>query len=95
MYRTTRKWHRAVGFVVAVFLLTISATGFLLATKGTFGWVRPPELKGAPLGELAEVVSVQQAARAAFDLGIPELRSHEDIDRIDYRPGKNHFKIVS
>lgn len=95
VYRSIRKLHRWVGLSVSLFLLVISATGFLLATKKSLGWVRPPEVAGEPLRHLNQLISVEQAASAAFAVGLPDLRSHEDIERIDYRPNKNHFKIVS
>jgi hypothetical protein len=66
-----------------------------LATKGTFGWIRPPEKDGTPVEGLHQVVSVHQAAEAAFAAGIPELQTRKDIDRIDYRPGSNVFKVLS
>lgn len=95
MYHRIRGLHRWAGLTAALFLLVISATGFLLATKGTFGWVRPPEKDGSEIASLSEVVSVEQAANAAFAVGFPELRERKDIDRIDYRPKSNVFKVVS
>lgn len=95
MYHLLRTVHRWVGIFGSLFLLLISVTGFLLATKGTFGWVRPPERAGAPVDALSEVVSVDRAATAAFALGLPELTARDHIDRIDYRPASNVFKIVS
>lgn len=95
MYKTVRTWHRWIGLLASFFLIIISITGFLLATKGTFGWIRPPEKDGAPLTTLSEVVSVNAAAEAAFAQGLPELKTHTDIDRIDYRPKGNVFKVVS
>jgi len=84
-----------MGVIGALALIVIASTGFLLATKDTFGWVKPKTHSGEDILSLGEVVSVEDAAKSAFALGIPELRSHEDIDRIDYRPEKNVFKIVS
>jgi len=95
MFRLLRNWHKWIGVVLAIALATIAVTGFLLATKGTFGWVRPPEKKSEFETVLAEVVSIDRAAQAAFELGIAELQSHKDIDRIDYRPKHNVFKVVS
>lgn len=95
MYRIVRVIHRWLGLVSSIFLLVIGVTGFLLATKGTFGWVRPPEKKGEKVESLEPVVSVHIAAEAAFAEGLPKLKSRDDIDRIDYRPGKNVFKVVS
>lgn len=95
MFRSTRTLHKWIGLFAALFLAVIAVTGFLLATKDSFGWVRPPEAEGATLETLAGVVTLNVAAEAAFALGIPELRSHKDIARIDYRPGSNVFKILS
>lgn len=95
MYHKLRTLHRWIGLLSALVLLIIAVTGFLLATKGTFGWIRPPEKDGQPVDSLSEVVSVEQAAEAAFAAGIAELQSRDDIDRIDYRPDSNVFKIVS
>jgi len=95
MYHLFRSFHRWLGIIGALALIVIASTGFLLATKDTFGWVKPKTHSGADMAELSEVVSLDTAAKSAFALGIPELQSHEDIDRIDYRPEKNVFKIVS
>ncbi len=95
MYHLVRSFHRWLGIIGALALISIASTGFLLATKDTFGWVKPKTHSGEAMGELSEVVSLDTAAESAFALGIPELRSHADIERIDYRPEKNVFKIVS
>lgn len=95
MFHLLRTTHRWIGLSAAIFLLVISATGFLLATKDTFGWVKPKTHDGAEIHGLEQVVSLDQAARAAFAEGIPELQTKEDIERIDYRPDKNVFKIVT
>lgn len=95
MYRIVRVIHRWLGLLSSIFLLVIGVTGFLLATKGTFGWVRPPEKKGGEVETLKAVASIDTVAEAAFAENIPELKTRDDIDRIDYRPGKNMFKVVS
>lgn len=95
MYHLLRVIHRWVGIVGSLFFLSMSVTGFLLATKGTFGWIRPPEMDGARVDSLARVVSVDHAARAAFAVGLPKLAERGHIDRIDYRPKSNVFKVVS
>lgn len=95
MYRRIRVLHRWAGLCASLFLLVISATGLLLATKGSLGWIRPPEMKGTPTEELSGLISLDQAAQAVFELGLPELKAKDDIDRIDYRPKSNIFKIVS
>lgn len=95
MYHRLRSLHRWIGLLAALFLLVIAVTGFLLATKGRFGWIRPPEAEGGSLETLAQVVSVEQAVEAAFAVGLSELSTLADIDRVDYRPRSNVFKILS
>jgi len=95
MYHRIRGLHRWLGIIGALFLATIAITGFLLATKDSLGWVKPATKSGEPLTALSGVVSLDQAAKSAFALGIAELQSFQDIERMDYRPEKNVFKIVS
>jgi uncharacterized iron-regulated membrane protein len=95
MYHRFRSLHRWFGVLAALALLLIAGTGFLLATKKTTDWIRPLERKGTPVESLASVVSVNEAAEAAFALGLPMLKDVKDIDRIDYRPKSNVFKVVS
>lgn len=95
MYHGTRTWHRRLGAIVAAFLFLIALTGFMLANKPRFAWMRPPEAKGGSFDVLSEVISLDRAAQAAFALGHPELKSHKDVDRIDYRPKRNILKVVS
>lgn len=95
LFRALRSLHKWVGLAASLFLVLIALTGFLLATKSTLAWVRPPEAKAAKAESLAQVVSIDQAARSAFAQGIPELRETSDIDRIDYRPKSNIYKVLS
>lgn len=95
MYHRLRSLHRWVGLAASMFLIVIAATGFLLATKGTFGWIRPPEQEGARIEGFDEVISVDRVAKAAFAVGLEKLRERGHIDRIDYRPKSNIFKVVS
>jgi uncharacterized iron-regulated membrane protein len=95
MYHLLRNWHKWIGVAAALILALLSVTGFLLATKGTFGWIRPPEGEGGKVEHLREVITLDQAAEAAYKVGLPELKTAKDIDRIDYRPKSNVFKVVS
>jgi uncharacterized iron-regulated membrane protein len=95
MYRSIRSIHRWIGLLASLFLMTLAVTGTLLATKKTTGWVRPPEAEGSAFESLSELVSVERASAAAFALGIAELQTTKDIDRVDYRPKSNILKIVS
>lgn len=95
MYRATRQGHRWVGIVAAAFLLMLSVTGFLLANKSRFPWMRTPAAEGTPIAVAGEIITIEAALLAAFALGHPELLRLEDVDRVDYRPGDNIFKVIS
>lgn len=95
MYHKTRWLHRWFGVIAGLFLAIIAVTGFLLATKGTFGWVRPPESTGTPGGSLEQVVPLDSVAKSAFGVGLANLSEPRHIDRIDYRPKSNIFKVLS
>jgi uncharacterized iron-regulated membrane protein len=95
MYRFARSLHRWIGLIGSLFMILLAVTGFLLALKREIPWMRPTDHRGGKIESLSQAVTLHEAAEAAFALGIPELRSREDIDRIDYRPGRNQFKIIS
>ncbi len=95
MYRSSRQLHRWIGIVSALFLAVIAVTGFLLANKARIGWLRPPEVQAQEVAGAREVVSVHTVTNAAIALGDPHLLTMKDIDRVDYRPKSNIFKVVS
>jgi uncharacterized iron-regulated membrane protein len=95
MYRSSRQLHRWVGIVAALFLLIVSVTGFLLANKSRWAWMRPPEVTAEKSETPAQIVSIEQAVNAAFALNHPELKTMKDVDRVDYRPKSNIFKVIS
>ncbi len=94
-YRFLRSAHKWVGLFCSLVLMSIAITGFLLALKGKISWMRPPEMKGAEISGPAEIVAVEKVVEAAFAVGIAELQTMKDIDRVDYRPKHNVFKVVS
>lgn len=95
MFRSSRTLHRWIGVLTALFLILIAATGFLLANKSRVAWLRPPVVETQSVDTAAKIVSVDTATRAAFALGHPELRTMKDVDRVDYRPKNNVFKVIS
>jgi len=95
MYRGSRVFHRWTGVVASLFLLVLAVTGFLLAIKGKVGWMRPPEVETTKIESAAGIVPLAMVVEPVFALNIPELTSLKDIDRIDYRPKSNVFKVVS
>jgi uncharacterized iron-regulated membrane protein len=76
-------------------LALLAVTGFFLATKKRFAWMQPPPAEAAKVVNEAEIISVEEAVKAAYARGHKELQSLDDIDRVDYRPGDNIFKVIS
>jgi uncharacterized iron-regulated membrane protein len=95
MYRGSRVFHRWVGVTAALFLLVLSATGLLLALKGRLAWMRPPVVEAQRVESLADVIGVDAVFASVLAQNNPHLRTVRDIDRIDYRPRHNVFKVLS
>lgn len=88
---TTHKW---TGIVLATVFLLISVTGFLLLLKKDYDALHPPTELGAA-GELADFVSLQRVLGAVLAREHPDFRSMDDIDRVDFRPGRRVHKVRS
>jgi uncharacterized iron-regulated membrane protein len=88
---TTHKW---TGIILAVIFAMTSVTGFMLLIKKKVDWIQPPTQKGAP-GELAELLTIEEVFAVVFAQEHPAFASLDDIDRIDFRPGKRVHKVRS
>ncbi len=95
MLHRIRKLHKWIGLINSLFLLLIAGTGFLLAIKSRVSWVRPEEKSGAERSASPTRISVDQAMEAAFGVGDENLKKPSDVDRVDYRPKRNVFKVVA
>lgn len=94
MYHTLRNLHKWIGLISCLFLMLIAATGFLLALKREVAWIQPPTMEASE-GEIEQYISMEEAAQIAFNVGIPELQSVTDIERMDLRPKDRIVKIRS
>lgn len=95
MYHRIRSLHRWIGFIACLFLAIISVTGFFLAMKDRFAFMRPPVQEAVPLDRAEDILPVAEILRIAFNAGHPELSEVKEVDRVDYRPKDNVFKVVS
>lgn len=95
MYRNLRVLHKWIGLFACLFLMVISATGFLLAIKGNVDWMRPEAVPGGELASMADLVGVGVALEAAYDVGLPELQEDGDIDRFEYHADDRIYKVIS
>ncbi len=93
MYRTLRVIHKWIGVFACLFLMLIAATGFLLAIKKQAEWLQPETLVGGEVEGPAQVVGMDEVFEAVkSEAG---FESWEDLNRIDYRPDDNVFKVRS
>ena len=91
--RNYRKVHKLLGLILSLLLLISALTGILLAWKKNVDILQPPTQKGnslslalyRPVEELADV-----AVQAADSLGL----THDNLDRVEYRPTKGIAKVV-
>lgn len=93
MYHKLRVVHRWIGVFACLFLVLVSASGFFLSLKRSVEWIQPSTRTSTQI--TGEVIPIQQVYTAVFELGIAELRTVAEIDRVDYRPGDNVFKVLS
>jgi len=88
----TRRLHRWGAIAIGLPLLCVIGSGLLLQVKKQVPWVQPTEMRtDGPAPGVAWGVILAAAQ------GIPEagVRSWEDVDRVDVRPGKGILKVIT
>ena len=91
-FRLLWQIHKWVGVSLGIILLLSASTGLLLLFKKDFEWIQPPTQRGTN-GPAELIAPMHEIYAAVFALGLPQLRSEADIDRIDFRPAKRIFKV--
>lgn len=87
-----RRLHYWLAISVALPAVIIFATGVLLQMKKQVAWVQPREHCGSGTEPVLPFERVLEIAR-----GVPEagVRSWDDIDRVDVRPGRGLLKVTT
>lgn len=93
-YKFFWKTHKWVGILLSLLFLNVAITGILLLEKKNFAWIQPPTMVGKE-GAVADFIDTQRLFEIIFSQGNSNFRSIEDIDRVDFRPGKRVFKVRS
>ena len=93
-YKFNRAVHKWFGIIFAVVFLNLSVTGLLLLEKKNIGWIQPPTQRGSE-GGIDEFITNQRLFEIVLGQNHPDFESVEDIDRVDFRPGKRVFKVRS
>lgn len=91
LLRDTHKW---VGVIGTVAFLNVAVTGFLLLQKKSQDWIQPPTRTGAE-GGAEDLITLEELFRVVLAAGHEDFRTVEDIDRVDFRPGKRVHKVRS
>jgi hypothetical protein len=87
-----RKIHNWATPIIAVPLLLIIVTGILLQLKKQVSWVQPTELRGS---QATPAISLPEILDAAKSVPEAEIRSWDDISRIDMRPNRGLLKVLA
>ena len=85
-----RKIHYWLSIGVAVPILIVIVSGLFLQTKKHFEWIQPTELRGAgktPMISLPQVLEISKSVAEA------EIKTWDDINRLDVRPSRGMLKV--
>ena len=88
--KINRKIHYWASIIVAIPILVIILSGLLLQTKKHFVWVQPVELSGT--GKIP-TISLEQILDVCRTVSEAEIKSWDDINRIDMRPSRGMLKV--
>jgi uncharacterized iron-regulated membrane protein len=88
--KLNRDVHRWGSILIALPLAVIVATGVILQVKKKFAWIQPATQAGSS-DELS--ISFNQILAATQGVPESEVRTWDDIERLDVRPGKGMLKV--
>lgn len=87
---TNRKLHYWGAIAIALPLAVVVVSGILLLLKKDLAWIQPPTVSGEQHGMTLGFEEILSIARTVRQAGI---RTWDDVDRIDVRPGKGMLKV--
>jgi PepSY-associated transmembrane protein len=85
-----RRVHYWVGFGVAVPLLVMIGSGLLLQSKKHWSWVQPAEHRGTGSVPAVDLEGILASVKQVREV---DVRSWDDVDRLDVRPGRGVAKV--
>lgn len=88
--RDSRKIHRIGAIIIALPFLVVLITGLFLQLKKDVSWIQPASQEGV---STVPSISFQQILEVAQSVEEAEIRTWEDIDRLDVRPDKGMVKV--
>ncbi|KZN50099.1 PepSY-associated TM helix domain-containing protein [Pseudoalteromonas luteoviolacea] len=90
--KNNRSIHKWASIIISIPLLVIIVTGILLLVRKEFSFIQPPSAKG--IGTMPEV-TFTQILDIAKSVESAQIKSWDDVNRLDVRPAKGITKIRS
>ncbi len=88
--KVNRKLHRWGSILALAPMLVIIVTGIILMLKKESAWIQPPTKRGESSQLAIGFEQILESARTVEQAGI---KSWDDVDRLDVRPGKGVVKV--
>lgn len=88
--RWSRRLHRWGAIATLLPLGLIVATGLILQLKKDWSWVQPPAQRGVGGEPAASFADILEAVRG---VELAQVRTWDDVDRLDVRPGRGMVKV--
>jgi uncharacterized iron-regulated membrane protein len=88
--KMNRKLHRWGSILALAPMMIIIITGIILMLKKESAWIQPPTKRGVDSQLAIDFEQILEAARTVEQAGI---KSWDDVDRLDVRPGKGVVKV--
>ncbi len=85
-----RKIHYWASIAVAIPILIVIVSGILLQTKKQFTFIQPIEQRGA--GK-TPMISLPQVLEISKTVAVAEIKTWDDINRLDVRPSRGMLKV--
>lgn len=85
-----RKTHRWGALIIALPFLLVIVTGILLQLKKEWAWVQPATGRGSGSSPSISFDAILESARSVSDA---EIRSWEDVERLDVQPRRGIAKV--
>jgi len=91
--RLNRKIHFWLSLAILIPSLIVIGTGVLLLLKKEFQWIQPETIKTNPSSFGSPQISYEEILIQSKKIKQTEIKSWDDIDRMDYKPAKGLIKI--
>lgn len=88
--KLNRRLHRVGALISALPVLVIVVSGLFLQLKKDWSFVQPPTVRGSTAGLEVSWDTILAGAASVDEAGI---KTWDDVDRLDVRPGKGMLKV--